>query len=507
MRRAQVYAVNSVVAVLSWCVVQAPAQASRQVAHVDSAGAWIETEVGAPDTSLAPERDQPERHFVERAGIVWSTNYPRAIVNKVAAADLMNETWLALNTNDQDLSYLQTDGDVTPVWDYPVTGNPSNVVVASAEVVSLAVVGVMRGTTLTLYAFSGSSSIPIWTYPFTDGYDVLQWYALDVSADGQIVVAAASKDWGPDSRVVILNGATGGELVRTQRPISIEAAELCADGSRVVLSESNWVRIYETAGLTLLYEFQAWGGGGIHRISRDGKIVIGAGFDVRVVKDNGSGWHRIYMYGESGMWYGDGAAFSGDGNTLLWVANDYATYQQTVWGVIDLVTGTELGRKTTQGTGTWQDFPARSQGSYDGRVFASATWGTQNNVHPEVQVFDRQANVIGSIDTPGSPFDLDLTADGHFVVVGCKHVHANVTGMGGDAYVYAVPPQALPGDLNCDGTVNFGDINPFVLALTGQAPYEAAFPNCRWLNGDVNGDGHVNFADINPFVALLSGNP
>ena len=66
--------------------------------------------------------------------------------------------------------------------------------------------------------------------------------------------------------------------------------------------------------------------------------------------------------------------------------------------------------------------------------------------------------------------------------------------------------SARRGDLNCDGVVNFADINPFVLALTGQAAYEAAFPNCRWLNGDVNADGQVNFADINPFVALLSGN-
>ena len=60
------------------------------------------------------------------------------------------------------------------------------------------------------------------------------------------------------------------------------------------------------------------------------------------------------------------------------------------------------------------------------------------------------------------------------------------------------------GDLNCDGAVNFGDVNPFVLALGGQAGYQAAFPNCNWLNADCNGDGIVDFADINPFVALLT---
>ena len=67
-------------------------------------------------------------------------------------------------------------------------------------------------------------------------------------------------------------------------------------------------------------------------------------------------------------------------------------------------------------------------------------------------------------------------------------------------------PQTITGDMNCDGVVNFADINPFVLALgdTSDA-YYAAFPTCNRMNADVNHDGHVNFADINPFVALLLG--
>lgn len=63
---------------------------------------------------------------------------------------------------------------------------------------------------------------------------------------------------------------------------------------------------------------------------------------------------------------------------------------------------------------------------------------------------------------------------------------------------------ASPGDMNCDGTVNYGDINPFVLALAGQAGYEARYPGCRWMSADCNGDGFVGYADINPFVNCLS---
>jgi len=65
-------------------------------------------------------------------------------------------------------------------------------------------------------------------------------------------------------------------------------------------------------------------------------------------------------------------------------------------------------------------------------------------------------------------------------------------------------PPFAKGDLNCDGQVNFGDINPFVLALTNPAGYAAQFPNCDIMLGDINGDGLVNFGDINPFVRLLT---
>ena len=65
----------------------------------------------------------------------------------------------------------------------------------------------------------------------------------------------------------------------------------------------------------------------------------------------------------------------------------------------------------------------------------------------------------------------------------------------------------LVGDLNCDGAVNFGDINPFVQYLSDFVAWQGAYC-CPARNGDINGDGSYgqgSFADINPFVALLSG--
>jgi hypothetical protein len=76
-----------------------------------------------------------------------------------------------------------------------------------------------------------------------------------------------------------------------------------------------------------------------------------------------------------------------------------------------------------------------------------------------------------------------------------------------DVQIWAPNPTGCPrmaGDLNCDGAISYADINPFVLALTGEAAYYVQQPTCNWQNADCNNDGVVSYADINPFVSLLA---
>ena len=63
------------------------------------------------------------------------------------------------------------------------------------------------------------------------------------------------------------------------------------------------------------------------------------------------------------------------------------------------------------------------------------------------------------------------------------------------------------GDLNCDGNVDFFDIDGFVLAVTDPPAYEAAYPDCDLMLADINGDGSVDFFDIDAFVELLISGP
>ncbi|MEM9411194.1 MAG: endonuclease [Planctomycetota bacterium] len=58
-----------------------------------------------------------------------------------------------------------------------------------------------------------------------------------------------------------------------------------------------------------------------------------------------------------------------------------------------------------------------------------------------------------------------------------------------------VESSFLLGDINRDGMINLLDVNPFVLAISGEIYIDEA---------DINQDGVVNLVDVQPFVELLS---
>ena len=67
-----------------------------------------------------------------------------------------------------------------------------------------------------------------------------------------------------------------------------------------------------------------------------------------------------------------------------------------------------------------------------------------------------------------------------------------------------------PGDTNCDYTISYADINPFVRAITSESLWKTTFPGstppsgCTYLGVcDINGSTTVDYGDINPFVVRL----
>jgi hypothetical protein len=88
-------------------------------------------------------------------------------------------------------------------------------------------------------------------------------------------------------------------------------------------------------------------------------------------------------------------------------------------------------------------------------------------------------------------------------LAGNKAYPCYISCQNGDSDIFVNVVSFGLGDLNCDGTVDFGDINAFVLALSNPGQYKLTYPNCDLMRADINDDGTVDFGDINPFVVLL----
>jgi len=83
----------------------------------------------------------------------------------------------------------------------------------------------------------------------------------------------------------------------------------------------------------------------------------------------------------------------------------------------------------------------------------------------------------------------DTDANGNGVPDGCEHIRC-------------------AGDGNCDGSVNWRDIDYLIAGLNdARANWAALFPNgptCLYENLDCNADGQVNWRDIDPFIVRFN---
>jgi len=126
--------------------------------------------------------------------------------------------------------------------------------------------------------------------------------------------------------------------------------------------------------------------------------------------------------------------------------------------------------------------------AYYTEPYLSYKWGDG----PTIFSYDIEVNPDAGHDY----YDLVFTVAGRFEADGglfCAREH------------FYLQVRVTPGDLNCDGTVNAFDIDPFILALTDPSAYAETYPDCAVINADINGDGTVNAFDIDPFIALLTG--
>jgi hypothetical protein len=142
-------------------------------------------------------------------------------------------------------------------------------------------------------------------------------------------------------------------------------------------------------------------------------------------------------------------------------------------------------------------------GGAGGATGAGPLYKTAYVYDPSQPVGSRLTNLNKDFPFPISEAStvIDPATGKWYVGGGLKKYATDGTTMIRSSELYVLNLAGAPvkkGDMNCDGVVDFKDINPFVAILSGGTPCSAA-------NADTNCDNVIDFKDINPFVALLSG--
>jgi hypothetical protein len=213
--------------------------------------------------------------------------------------------------------------------------------------------------------------------------------------------------------------------------------------------------------------------------------------DLTTIANNASGWYGggLYVYG---------------GDSTAWIHNSIAALNSAPYGA-------QMALESWVVAYVWSSDFYGTQPIYvssmsfvewqNGNINADPMFvdAASSNYHLQLgsPCVDAGSNEVLPVDW------VDLDGDGDLLepVPYDLDDHPRVARFTVDMGSYEIPF----GDLNCDGSVNFGDINPFVLALSNASGWQVANPGCEFLYGDINADGSVGFGDINPFVALLTG--
>jgi hypothetical protein len=106
---------------------------------------------------------------------------------------------------------------------------------------------------------------------------------------------------------------------------------------------------------------------------------------------------------------------------------------------------------------------------------------------------------------PGAPPEAFRSRIENLPLTGGTRYRIVIDGYGGQSgnYTLDIRESFRLGDMDCDGDVDFFDIDPFVLALSGETAYLSEYPECNWLSADCDEDNDVDFFDIDLFVALI----
>ena len=391
----------------------------------------------------------PERPAAGPLGnTLWLVDDVNAIADGVAIDS--NDVWGAWTLQGARLSAYPILGDGTPDFEFSSFDSGSSGVASAKGADRMGYLeSNAAGNDFRIHGFTSTSGgIPDWsfTFPETDPNLPASSKRLAVSRDGSTIAAVVSDEPATQTSKLYVFEADTGEIrsTRTDAP-RMNAVDLTDDGSVALVTEDNLAVLVDTSNGNTLFSVAGSGAGNIfYRISGDGNVFVTNGFNLDVYKFDGTTYQRVIHFSQANNWFGGASIVSRDGSTVGSFAGNFTNWLSGEVFLFDVASAQMIGSYPVTGTGQYQGTPVGAESNDNGTVMAFASWGTEFHDWPEVMVFNRNVDLIGQIDFPGSAFGVDVSIDGQYVVGSAKAVHANQFGSGGRIELIQLAPQPTP---------------------------------------------------------------
>ena len=418
----------------------------RTFARVTPEGVITEKLFVSQAKSAAPAT--PERFVSEPLGnTLWQVDDENAIAD--GAAIDANDVWGAWTLQGARLGAYPIGGNGTPDFEFSSFGSGSSGVASAKGADRMAYMeSNAAGSDFRVHGFTSTSGgIPDWSFPFpvSDPNLPASSRKVAVSYDGSTVAAVVSDSVTQNSTLYVFEADTG--EIRTSRTdaLRMNAVDLTDDGSVALVTEDNLAVLVDTSNGNTIFSVAGSGAGNIfYRISGDGNVFVTNGFNLDVYKFDGTTYQRVIHFSQANNWFGGASIVSRDGSTVGSFAGNFTNWLSGEVFLFDVASAQMIGSYPVSGTGAFQGTPVGAESNDNGTVMAFASWGTEFHDWPEVMVFNRNVDLIGQIDFPGSAFGVDVSADGQYVVGSSKAVHANKFGSGGRIELIQLQPQPTP---------------------------------------------------------------
>ena len=390
--------------------------------HADD-GSYIIEHPGLPCYSRTEMGDDP--------AVVWSHHVTDAIytsTSNTVGGYVFAGTYL---NPPMEAQLFAPGGGGTPEWGH--SGTKFYIDAGDTTFMLAAVDDDGSGVNVSSWTGPGTGT-PDWTTSFP-GYVTSSYGPFAVSDDGSTIAAIAAPS-GTDAHLLLFDADSSVPLIDYvatglgfPRYVKINA-----DGRYTAFIALATLVVFDRDVLGVRDQISMGASNSALDISGDGNLVAYGWPSLVLMEWTGSSYQNLWSYSVGGGYYLSKIAISSDGSTMIscWYNMPHNTIKVVVHDTASSIPLWIYDYPTS--SGTYQEVCYDIDITDDGAYFIIGSWGDDANLNPEVHIFQRDSmpHIYYTVDMPGSVFSVDIANDGSYATAAGKHIHANVTGRGGD---------------------------------------------------------------------------